>query len=66
MATEVKAITENIELDVDLMKQILDCPHEMPHVRLGAAVTFVDGIIKQLCPGDRAQFEEGGDGLRSC
>ena len=59
-------ITENIELNLDLMKQIKGFRHIMPHKRLEAAENFVDGILRQLCPEDRQRAKayingEGGE-----
>lgn len=57
-------VTENIELDVNLMRCIKELDgYVMSHKRLEAAVHFVDSIIKQLCPEDRRVFEEVEDDM---
>ena len=60
MAVDMKSqylTTDPIDLNIGLIRCIKQLDgHELPHVRLEAAVKLVDEIASQLCPADRAKL----------
>ena len=50
-------VAENVEVDMNTIRQARDIVHELPHKRLGAALKVIETIETALYPDDRKRLQ---------